>query len=260
MPKKPDETTTLPEDPTVKTIQADDDDEMETPVLDTPVFYDARKPQRIALKLTKNGIDYPLHHLIEPLTDERYFAFQLEMEERLGKGDGVNTDMIFGPKHRLWKELVTGREGYVERDDWKEKTHYTDANKAIDYLISILLTDIKKSSEETDGELLFDDDALTTIPFSTMYNGINIQGMSHSFRQETKAEMDAFMAIENGEANPNELASAEKVSMAERYCRLGRKMIRGNVGYESGSPIPAWHLAGTTRAFFLRQLGRMGKS
>lgn len=248
---------TLPLDPEHhETIFADDGDEAQEG--DILVLYDARSPQRIGLTLSKNGIDYPITHILGPLDNKRYFEMQLEIEELAGEGEGVNSDLFFGPKHNVWKDIATGREGYKQRDDWREKTHPTDCAKAIDFMINIVMQD-SKAEDAPEGELLFDEDELTIIKFNCQYNGNLLKGLSHSFRQETKAEMDAFMAIETGRT-PDTLASAEKVSVAERLYRLGKSMLKEHHGYAPGSPIPAWHLAGSTRSFFLRQLSRMGKS
>lgn len=234
-----------------------DEQEPAIAVSEKPVLYDARTEQRIGITLRKNGRSYDLFHTLSPLSDRQYFDVEESLEEEARRAHGEATsDALFGPKHKLWKALATKREGYAERDDWKEKTHPTDCLQAINILLGISIQDAKAA----DGDELFDDDALTVIPFHTMFDGSLLTGMSHSFRVETKAEMDEFMAIENRELNPNTLASAEKLSQAERFARLGKKLLQESDGYASGSPVPGWHLAGTTRSFFLRQLSRLGKS
>jgi hypothetical protein len=220
-----------------------------------PVAYDARLSQRIPLTLTKNGQDFQLFHTLGPLTDERYFKATLEIERFAQKGK--LTSGIYTPKHRLWMDLVESREGYKERSDWKEKTHHTDALQAVNALLHAQVID--QSEVDAEKPALFDEDELTVIPFRALQSGVLIT-LSHSFREETAAEMDAFLAMQNNAPDPSVLASGIPTSDAEKLARLGRGMLREHAGYAPGSEIPAWHLATTTESFFLRQMARLGKS
>lgn len=253
MPKQT-TTATKPQDPAL-----DGDDNNDITVPDAPILYSSRALQRIPLTLTHNGRDIAVAHNIGPLHDSRYFEYQLEIEGKAAKSTDLSSDLLYGAKQKLWREIADSREGYVEREDWRQKTHQVDAAKAIDIFLGIVVKDSAPNEEETE-TVLFDDDALTRIEFATMFSGTLLTGLSHSFRGETQAEMDSFMAIETGELNPNVLASAEKLSNAEKLCRLGKSMLQESVGYAPGTPVPAWHLAGTTRSFFLKRLSRMGKS
>lgn len=237
--------------------KADLDQETDLPTKDEPVLYDITKPQRISFTITKNGRDFPVAHVLNPLTNARYFDFQeqvTQMAERLKK----LTTSIYEPKDALWLELVDSREGYKERDDWKAATHQSDRLAAINAFLHTQILDDSEIDVENKDEL-FDDDDLTTISFNVMYNGGLLTGMTHSFRQETKLEMNAFLALETDEPNPNTLASAVKKSKAEKLYDLGKGMLRESTGYEDPTQIPAWHLAVTTETFFLRQIARAGK-
>jgi len=224
--------------------------------IEQTVLYDATAPQRVPFTITKNGKDFPVAHVLKPLSDSRYFEFQEQMSTMADRLKRLSTSM-YGPKDALWQELVESREGYREREDWKESTHQSDRLAVVNALLTVHLTDEPVDVESEDE--LFDDESLVVIPFQAMYNGALLLNLSHSFRQETKHEMDSFLSIETDEPDPNILASAAKRSKSEKLCELGRKMLKDRVGYAEASDVPAWHLAATTEAFFLRQIGRAGK-
>lgn len=230
----------------------------ETQETETLILYDSRIEQRIPLILHKNGKQYNLCHIIAPLDPDRFFEMERAAEQTASKLKKLSTD-IYGPKQKLWSDLVQGREGYKDRADWKTATHQSDCIAVINALLhaDVLSND---DTEITTDEILFDDEELTVIAFNALQSGALITNMMHSFRQETKAEMDEFLALQTNEPNPNELASAIKLTKSEKLCRLGQRLLKGSTGYAEGSDIPPWHLAATTESFFIRQINRMGKS
>jgi len=238
----------------IKKVLANDE---ASPTQNAEILYDSNATQIIPLTLTKNGKDFRVSFTMKPLSNERYFAFELEVSKMNEKAKRVSTDLYI-PKEKLWSDLVESRAGYKETPDWKTATRQTDAVAAIQAILHTQVLAENEIEQETDEEL-FDDDALTAIPFRALQSGVLIT-LTHSFRQETKAEMDEFLAIETDATNQNALASAVKLSKAEKLSILGRKLIRETEGYASGSEIPAWHLAATIETFFVRQMARMGKS
>jgi hypothetical protein len=226
-----------------------------TPSAAPLVEYDAESVQQIPLTLNRNGRRFTVTHHLGPLSDERYFKFQDDAEqlaERLKK----LTTAIHGPKGSLWSDLCVAVEGYLERDDWKAGVHQTHKSTAITALCDVQILDPEAVEEEGD---VWDIDAPIVINFATMFSGVQLRNMSHTFRPESEAEMDEFLAIQANQPNENELASAVKISLAERMVRLGRKVLQDHSGYKNGSPVPAWHLAATTESFFLRQIAQTGK-
>lgn len=219
------------------------------------ILYDSTKPQRIPLRLEKPGQTFTVYHNLEPLTNERYFEYQNDIVDLASRIKKIST-AITSPQQKLWAELVTGRAGYKERDDWKEKTHPNDAVAAIAALLSVQVLD-NSEIESSDKAAVYDEDELTVISFRALQSGV-LMTLSHSFREETKAEADEFLAIDVGQADENNLAAAEKMSKQERLYRLGKKVLKETEGYAE-CEVPAWHLAATTETFFLRQASRMGK-
>jgi hypothetical protein len=195
-----------------------------------PLFlYDANSPQIIPLTITKNGKSFRVEHSFRPLTNERYFEFQERIDEVSAKTTKLST-AIFEPKESLWSELIEGVTGYKPRDDFKAGVPMAHRTEAVNALITIL----------------------TEIKFRAIQAGVLLPEMSHSFRAETKAEMDEYLAIQSDQPNPNALASAQKLSKAERLYRLGKKILKDTAGYAADAEIPAWHLAATTESFFTR--------
>jgi hypothetical protein len=236
------------------------EDEESLPVSDTPILYDVRIPQKIKIDLFKNGKFLPVYHNFKefggPEADARWFQFLAETEDIAAKSKRASTDM-YKAHCSLWSDLVESREGYKERDDWKKVTHQSDQIAAIAALLTVFIVPENEIEADTD-EVLYDEDALTKVSFRTVFNSAFLGEMSHSFAQESKAQMDEFLAIQAGLSNA--VASAEKATSEERLCRIGRKLLKDSAGYADGSDIPAWHLAKTTETFLNRQVERMGKS
>ncbi len=222
------------------------------------VQYDASASQNIPLVLNGRGKDFTVRHILDPLSDDRYFLFQEELERTVGrirKTEKLTTAM-HQPKDNLWDDLATGVEGYKERDDWKAGVHQTHKTAVISALCDVQLLDEEAEEEIT----AWDIDAPITVPFRAMYSGTLLLDLKLIFRPETAAEMDEFLSLETRQPNPQELASAQKTSQAARLARLGRKLLTDQHGYKDGSTVPAWHLAPATEAFFLRQIAQTGKS
>jgi hypothetical protein len=223
---------------------------------DAPL-YRQNAPQRIPLTLTKNGRDYTLYHNISPLTDERYLQLENEIARENKRAAKRVTSEIYNPKFRLWQEIVESREGYRDRTDWKESTHPSDAIAVIQALLFAQVLDESDTEVAEPQDDLYDDEALTGVSIRALQSGALLT-LTHYFRQETKAEMDEFYSIVADQPNSNTLASAEHLTRAEKLWNLGRKVFKESDGYDG--PVPVWHLAATTESFFLRQIGRMGKS
>lgn len=236
----------------------------------TSILYDSGASQIIPFEYKKTVIrngkrilqKARLTHTLIPLSNERYFEYEAETE-RLS--DKVKRTLklsmaLWEPKLKLWDDLAESVTGYPE----KEAVHPSDRIRAVEALLEVEILDpdliefdIETETVEDVGTI--DIDEFTAIPFRTMYAGAVILNMSHSFRQETKAEVEEFFAIEGDEPTPGVLASAVKLTKAEKLYNLGKRLLKDTEGYAPGCEVPAWHLAGTTRSFFLRQLARMGK-
>jgi hypothetical protein len=226
-------------------------EQTETPTTDEIVNYDASIAQEVPLKLTKGTRSYRVTHNLQPLSNDRYFEMQDDLEATALRLTKISTK-AYEPKDRLWKDLVTSVTGYKDRSDWKDGVPFEHRTEAINALIFIHLND----EPPTKADDLWDIEELVDIPFHAMQSGVLITDLVHSFRSETKEEMDEFLSIEAGDTSSNNLASAQKLSKAERLYRLGKKLLKSTSGYAPGTEVPAWHLASTTESFFLRQVAQ----
>jgi hypothetical protein len=219
------------------------------------VLYDATTEQSIPLNVPKGGKAITVRHQLSPLPDERYFTFQEQIEETAGRTKQLSTD-IYGPKERLWNDLAVAVEKYADKGDIKKSVHFTHKTEAVNAFLEVQMVD----PEADDDDDVFDIDAHVSVPFRAMQGGVLFTEMRLHFRPESKAEMDAFLAVQENTPDPNKLASAQKRSKAEKLCELGRKLLQGQDGYKPGTPVPAYHLHPATEVFFLRQLAQAGKA
>jgi hypothetical protein len=223
------------------------------------IQYDATAEQDIPLTLHQNGKEFEVRHRLAPLTDERFIKY-LEKEEAANK-TVQKTQKLTTAQHNvkadLWNDLAVGVTGYKTREDFRDGVHFTHKKEAIDALLEAQIPDDDDNESTSDG---WDIDALVTIPFKAMFSGALITNLSHSFRPESKEEIDEFLAIEYNQPSPRHMASAKHRPQAERFAELGRELLKETTGYKPGTEVPAWHLAKTTQVFFWRQIIQAGKS
>lgn len=232
-----------------------DDEKTSTP--DAPILYDSNAVQIIPFTLTKNGKKYSVSYTVGPVSPERYFQLETDITQLADRTRKLSSD-INNPKHKLYLDIVESRAGYKDSPDWKEATHQSDAVAVVQAILHAQVLDEADTDIENNDEF-YDDEAFTGVSLNALFSGALLT-LTHSYRPETKAEMDEFYAIETGDPNQNKLASAQKLSRPEKLYQLGRKLLREHNGYADGSDIPPWHIAATTEAYFLRQIARVGKS
>lgn len=222
------------------------------------VQYDAGAVQDIPLTIKSGSKEFDTRHEVQPLSDDRYFQLLEDMDagaRHMAKTAKIKTADTHGAKEKLYDELAVGVKGYKERPgDFREGVHFTHKKSVIDAVISIREIDDTEPTDEG-----WDIDALIAVPFHAMFSGALIVNLSHSFRPETKAEMDEYMALAFETPDDTKLASAKRQQKERRLVEIGRKLLKDTSGYKDSSPVPAWHLAETTERFFLRQMAQAGK-
>lgn len=224
----------------------------------TEILYDSKATQTIPLHLEKNGKTFRVSHVVNPLPAERYFQFQeseISTINRLKRVSSSAADPLF----KLWDELCTGTGGYTSSDtpEWKERVKREDALAAMSGLLYVTVLD-NDEVESDDKEELYDDEAPSKVVFRAMFSGALVS-LAHHFREPSLSESDEFLSITANQPNENQLASAVKQSEMEKLHRLGKRLLVNAEGYVDSSDIPAWHLAVTTKAHFMREAERMGK-
>lgn len=222
----------------------------------SPILYDARAGQKVPLSIPKNGRDYRLVHNLKPLENDRWIELQNDILLQSTRSAKVTSDII-RPQYNTWLDLVESVEGYKARDDWKEHIHINDGVAAVTAVMHTHILD-NEAVEVSEDAAEYDDELPTKISFRALQSGALLT-LSISYREETKAERDEYLAILTNAPNENAIASAEKLSEAEKLYRLGKKLMVGFEGYADGSQPPAWHIALTIKTFFERQTDRLGK-
>jgi hypothetical protein len=226
--------------------------EQKETVEETPYPYDRNKPQTVKMEIQKGGKTFPVNHVINPISDERFFELELEIEQITKRAKSLSSD-LYKPKHQLWKEVAESVTGYGKSDEWREKMYQADAVQALN---AVLHCEVVTETEETGKDEVLEFDALTPIRLRVLQSGVLTEKV-HNYREETKAEMDEYLSIVTSAPNPNALASAEKMSGSEKLFRLGKKLLKNVEGY--ASDVPAWHIVASAQAFFEQQLARLGK-
>ena len=149
------------------------------------------------------------------LSNDRYFQLVEKVPEIFKRIQMVTLD-AFAPFAELGKELAVARHGYKERDDWREATRDSDYINAVK---SLLLANGVYVNENDDN--LLDDDEGTCIELVVTFNGSELKTKAF-FREETKAEMDEFLAATSNEPRKNVLASAKKYPKNGEYLNYFR--------------------------------------
>lgn len=129
---------------------------------------------------------------------------------------------------------------------------------AVSGLLFVQVMDESELEDAPDAPDLYDDSVPTRVSFRAMHNGALVT-LSHLFREATQSESDEFLSITTNQPNDRELASAVKKSEAQKLYELGKRVLADAEGYAPDSEVPPWHLAQTTKAYFLREASRVGK-
>ena len=213
-------------------------------------LYDANAIQKIPLTITKGSKSYDVAIELEPITDDEYFQLIDDALDSAKKLKSVSIE-LFQPRADLARKKAIARYGYVENKDWKTATKDADFISALDSYLQVSANTESESVED-----LLDDSDETPIVLASVFNGIETKTTIY-FREETKAQMDEFLAIDGGLPQKNALASHKKISKQKRLFALYEALVKGSDGY--ASQIPAWHGLAAVAAYLSGQLQRMGK-
>lgn len=235
-----------------------------------PILYDARQGQVITLeisqpiKATLAPHIYKTKHHLKPLTNTAFFNFAESSASAIGRSTEIKTDWLIMPSYELWTSLIEKREGYKEPENF-EKMSPVDCVSIVRQLLHVQIV-APATTDALDAEILYDEDELIPVRFISIQGDEKLGNVgiecAHFFKPSNKKLIDEYLSIEQGTSNPNELMNGLKLSDAEKFYKLGKKIVAESesIGYAEGSPIPAFHLVQTTRSYFLGELSRMGKS
>ncbi len=227
-------------------------------------FFDADAEQRVELTIQYRGTERAVTHRFAPLTDELFFQYEQRKKTRVQvSGQELlvvrNDDEELAAAEWLWNELALGRDGYVPRDDWRERTNVMDKAQAIaeGLLAAYAVRSETALAREGEAAELVDDDLGTEIELDCLFNG-NALTTRHAFRAPTAADVKAFdrlmrvadNVIERGGRRPQ---SAQLVipSKAQELAGLYDELIVDTEGY--AGRVPAYHKREAVLELFARE-------
>lgn len=242
-------------------------------------IYDADAPQRVELTIKRTGKDNKVNkhrvaHVFAPMTDDQFFNYEAK-KNVVQKVTGTNILNVRTENKNLqaaewlWNELATEREGYVQREDWKEKTDLFDKQKAIeDGLLVVFVADENESevfadntldaealSDDSDdenfSEELVDDDLQTVVRLDCLFNNFALT-TTHYFHspsakdtQEYESAMKKATNMMDGRRGFRQKKKNQQVaqisipSKARELCSLYDRLIINSEGYKGR--VPAHH-------------------
>lgn len=223
------------------------------------VLFDASSENTVYFPHEHKGKLYRVGHTFKPLNDDRYFQYVDEVGKaanRIAQTEVLETQN-FAPQEKLWNELASDRIGYAKNpEDWKERTALFVKANAIKLFLQVGAVPIE-TEEAEEGELLDDSEELFETKLNCVQNAIAIT-TSHFWREETREEMDEFLAIQAGAPQKGVLASGVKKTKEQRLCELYDAVCVEQKFY--AAHVPAWHKKEMAEQYFRQRFLLLGKS
>lgn len=229
----------------------------------SPILFDSDAEQRVELTIQYRGVERTVAHLFSPLTDELFFQYEQRKKTRVQvSGQELlivrSDDQELAAAEWLWNELAIGREGYVPRDDWRERTNVIDKAQAIqEGLLAVFAVRSEAPPANDEATELVDDDLGTEIELDCLFNS-TVLATKHSFRAPTAAEVkeyDRLMRIaDNVIARGGRRSPAAQLvipSKARELAALYDALIVETDGY--AGRVPAHHKREAVLELFARE-------
>lgn len=193
------------------------------------IFYDSTQIQKVSLILEgADGEQSNVVHTLAPLSNQRYFQFQLELE-RLG--DAKPSELL-KPKFSLWRELCKKRE--AETGTAGE----IDELEAATVINTITAFQTIPATEKIGTVEAYDESEAFTVMFLGVMNNLAFP-LGLTFRSVDVPDIDRFFEIRK-ESNLSDITK----STAEKVYNFGLSMLTKSEGYKNSETIPAWHIIG----------------
>lgn len=239
-------------------------------------IFDADSEQFVELNLRATGRDgrqriYEVRHCFRAMTDEEYFQYE-EKKRIRQKISGTDTlevqteDESLKAAEWLWNLLAIRREGYAEREDWKEATNLLDKQAAIEKgLLAVFVAEDSWGGEQTeeDADMVLDDalrdDCPQAIRLECLFNSEPVTTV-HYFRQPTARDVADYEKIIrrvqnliDGRRGFRKRPSAEMAipSKARELAALYNRLIDSTEGY--AGRVPAHHKREAVIELFSRE-------
>lgn len=219
---------------------------------ETPAnIYDATVNRKIPLTIAKGEHQFDVAIEIAPVSNDEWFELIEAVFAGVKRIKTVSVEM-FAPYAKLGREKAIARFGYKENPNWREATRDSDFISALKAYLNVVA-----DTESIATDDLLDDDADTPIKLKSEILSIDWETVIY-FREETKAEMDEFLAALSNQPNKIILASHKKESAEHRIYALYEAMVTRTEGYKD-EVVPAWHAVEATKTYLDSQLVRLGK-
>ena len=234
------------------------------PETEQETLFDAHAEQRVELTIQYRGTERTVAHRFAPLSDELFFQYE-QRKKMLVQVSGQellvvrNEDEELAAAEWLWNELAIGREGYVPRDDWRQRTNVLDKAQAIgEGLLAVYAVRGESApAGEVEATDLVDDDLGTEIELDCLFNNTAFT-THHAFRAPTAADVKTYdrlmriadNVIARGGRRPR---GAQLVipSKARELAALYDALIVTAEGY--AGPVPAHHKREAVLELFARE-------
>lgn len=243
---------------------------------DSRIFvYDADAQQRIGLTLTSYKPGGPrrvfnVTHILRGMTDDEFYEYEERKKviQQITGGDILNVrtdDDSLQAAAWLWDRLAIGREGYIERPDWKERTNILDQQTAIEkgLLAVYVVNDESEVVEEAADELVDDDyhqDSTTVVILECYFNESIVQ-TTHYLKPPTAKDVADFEKImkrvnnlidsRRGFRQRKPVAKMAIPSKARELAQLYDRLIIRTEGY--AGRVPAHHKRDVVLELFNRE-------
>ncbi|MDQ3747967.1 MAG: hypothetical protein M3367_02965 [Acidobacteriota bacterium] len=214
-------------------------------------LYDARANQKIPLTIAKGDKQFDVAIELAPVTDDEWFQLMADVPAGAKRIKTISVE-LFAPYAKLGREKLVNRFGYKDNPNWKLATRDKDCISALKSYLNVVAN---KDAIETDD--LLDDDVDTPVALSSEIVSIDWETTIY-FREETKAEMDEFLAAFNNAPDKTAIATHKKTSAERRFYALGEALMTRSEGYKNDI-VPAWHLVEAVKVYLDSQLVRLGK-
>lgn len=214
---------------------------------ETPIFYDCREPQKIPLLVPKGNGKVRITHHLKPLTNDRYFQFQNEIEE-VAFYEPKELRAIYKPHFDLWNELL------IERVGAKESNSDALVFEAAHAIKALLYYEKLETAADPSGEpFLYDDEADCEFSFGAMFSGAWL-GLRLDFKSAFDSKTDDYLQATKkvrrwgttGYGLRAQKPFFSKSDNAEKLYNFALPYVSGGYGYaETGNiaeVVPAWHV------------------
>lgn len=248
------------------------------------IFYDADAEQRVGLTLKSvapSGATrkHKVAHVFRAMTDEDFFKYE-ELKRVVQKISGTDVlsirteDNNLRATEWLWNTLAVRREGYVEREDWKEKTNLLDKQTAIEKgLLAVFVAEESDSDDpfadsaaQTD-DAAFDDDfsdeVSTLVRLDCLFDEQPLT-VAHYFNQPTAADVADYEKTMRRASNlvnsrrgfrqkkNQQRAQISIPSKAKELCALYDRLVVNTEGY--AGRVPGHHKREAALELFAREV------